>query len=824
MNALLRRIAGTVERRPGAALGLVVVLTLIFGVFATQQTTDTDMTAFAPESELATANERIAEEFGTSTAAIQVIVDAGEDGDVLSTDGLAVAAQIEQLAAETPEVAAILAPASPQAPSVVSYAMPFQAALAEQGVDPATVDEAALDQLAAGMLSDPQRGPQAGALLSQDADADAGVARAGLVVVRLSGDLDAPSQSEGEFAFRDALASADFGDVSVTPFSETLLADELLSDMETEMPILLGLAFLLIIGILLATYRRVSDVLLGLAGLVITIVWTYGIAVLLGPDYLGLTGPMSQISLMIPVLLIGLAIDYAIHLTARYREEQAKGQAPATAAAGAVFSVGGALVLATITTVIGFLTNVVSPLPPIRDFGIFVAGGVFAAFVVMLLLVPSARALLDRRRAGKGTHVAPASGTDTRVGRVMGRVAVLAEHHAKATLGVALLLTLVAGVAGSQVSTTFSQDDFIPADSEIGELIATMQDLFGGDLDETTHVLLDGDLTSPEVGNAMLEAQARMGDTDDVRGAAGNARVASPAAVLMGLATQPELAAPMGQLGLTADGFAPDADMAALYDLAREAAPEQLAGVLTADGTSAVLSISTAAGQDGAATLRDALRDDIAPLDAAGVQTTIVSEPLMLDESLEALTSSQTRGIMITLIAALVVLVGFFTFRGRRPLLGLVAMVPSIFVVAWVSGSMLVLGISFNVMTAMVASLAIGIGVPYGIHIANRFTEDLQTAGSIDEAVRETVTHTGGALVSSAATTAAGFGVLAFASLAPMQQFGIITALTIVYSLIAAVLVEPACLKLWAQYRARKDTPAVPPADDAVIRTSQPVA
>jgi uncharacterized protein len=116
---------------------------------------------------------------------------------------------------------------------------------------------------------------------------------------------------------------------------------------------------------------------------------------------------------------------------------------------------------------------------------------------------------------------------------------------------------------------------------------------------------------------------------------------------------------------------------------------------------------------------------------------------------------------------------------------------------------MWVLGMSFNVMTAMVASLAIGIGVPFGIHISHRFTEDLQRTGSVDDAVRETVTHTGGALLGSAATTAAGFGVLAFASLVPMQQFGIITALTITYSLIASVLIEPACLKLWADRRRR---------------------
>ena len=55
-----------------------------------------------------------------------------------------------------------------------------------------------------------------------------------------------------------------------------------------------------------------------------------------------------------------------------------------------------------------------------------------------------------------------------------------------------------------------------------------------------------------------------------------------------------------------------------------------------------------------------------------------------------------------------------------------------------------------------------------------------------------------------AATTAAGFGVLGFASLVPLQQFGLITALTIVYSFLAAVLVQPAVLKLWAEWRERR--------------------
>jgi uncharacterized protein len=805
LHAVLGRVAGAVARMPAVALLVLTVVTLVLGAFASQQEADTDMTAFAPESGLAEAHARIAEEFGDAGASIQVIVDAGPDGDVLSPEGLQAAQRITELTQGTSEVAPFLEQVAAGSPAVITYALPFVAVLAEQGFDPATVDEQTLDRLAAGMLADPGTALQAGALLSDDLDASTGVARAGLVLVPLDAGVTTSEQANAELALRDALADEDLAGFDVSPFGESIFADELLGEMEAEMPVLLGLAFLLIIGILFVTYRRVSDVLLGLAGLVVTILWTYGIAVLLGPSYLGITGVMSQISIMIPVLLVGLAIDFAIHLTSRYREDLAAGMAPSGAAREAVSSVGGALVLATITTMVGFLTNVVSPLPPMRDFGLFVAGGVLSAFIVMLLLVPAARSLLDRRRAAKGTLKLAPTGDQRGLGRAMAQAAVLAERHPIVTLAVAAVVTVTAGLAGTQVSTTFDQGDFIPEDSSIGQLLATMQELFGGDLDETTNVLLDGDLATPDAANAMLAAQQRMADTPHVRASAGQPQVESPASVLAMLAAEPELAEPLAGLGFTGEGFAPDADVAAMYDLARQTAPQLLAGVLTADDASARLSIQTTAGQDDAADLREGLLVDIAPLQEAGLETTIVSENLMFDEALDALTDSQTRGIVITLVVALLVLVSFYGLRERRPLLGVITMIPSALVVAWVAGSMWALGLSFNVMTAMVASLAIGIGVPYGIHITNRFTEDLTREPSVDEAIRHTVVHTGGALVGSATTTAAGFGVLAFASLAPMRQFGIITALTIVYSLIAAVLIEPACLKLWAQRRHRLD-------------------
>lgn len=808
MNALLRRAARVVEGRPGQALAVLAVLTLVLGVFASQQSTDTDLTAFAPESELNAAFERVQEDFGGGGdgggATVQVIVDAGEDGDVLSPAGVQAARRITEVVTGAEGVRAALAESTPQAPAVITYAAALEAAVQQQGGDLSQLPEEQVDALATQLLTGEQSA-QAGGLLSQDLDAENAEARAGLVIVRLGDDLPADELAAAELAIDDALQATAFEGVEVSAFGQHILGDRLTEDMNSELPLLLSLSLLLIVGILFLTYRKFSDVAIGFVGLIVTIVWTFGVAVILGPDYAGITGPFSQIATVVPVLLVGLGIDYAIHITSRYREEQSHGNPPARAAHVAVYSVGGALVLATITTLVGFLTNVASPLPPIRDFGIFVAGGVLSAFVVMLVLVPSARSLLDRRAAAKGTLKVREAGDSNGLTALMARLAVVSEKHTVTTLVVAGVVTLAAAGAGSQITTTFSQDDFIPQDSEIGQLLDDLVTLFGGDVDERTYVLVEGELADPAVGNAMLQAQSDMADTDGVRSAGGRAQVSSPAAVVAGLAQQPEVGQQLQQLGFTGDGFAPDADMAAIYDLARQAAGPAMDAVLTADGDAGVLSIATSAGQEDARDLRDQLHEDLTPLADTGLDTTVVSEPLMLEHTLDELTDSQTRSIAITLGVSLLVLLLFFGIREKRPLLGAVTMIPSVLVVTWVLGSMWLFGISFNVLTAMVASLAIGIGVPFGIHITHRFTEDRLRTDSIDEAIRLTVTHTGGALAGSAATTAAGFGVLGFSSLVPLQQFGLITALTIVYSLVAAVLIEPAVLKLWAQWRERRD-------------------
>jgi len=96
----------------------------------------------------------------------------------------------------------------------------------------------------------------------------------------------------------------------------------------------------------------------------------------------------------------------------------------------------------------------------------------------------------------------------------------------------------------------------------------------------------------------------------------------------------------------------------------------------------------------------------------------------------------------------------------------------------------------------VITSLAIGLGVDYSIHMGERFVAERDARESLDETLVATITGTGGALLGSAATTAAGFGVLALALAPPLQRFGLVTGLSIVFAFFACLTVLPCLLVL----------------------------
>ena len=91
-----------------------------------------------------------------------------------------------------------------------------------------------------------------------------------------------------------------------------------------------------------------------------------------------------------------------------------------------------------------------------------------------------------------------------------------------------------------------------------------------------------------------------------------------------------------------------------------------------------------------------------------------------------------------------------------------------------------------------------GLGIDYAIHIIERYREEL-THRSEQEALEMTSHQTGSALLISGLTTVGGFAVLLMSPMPLVRNFGLLTALTIVYAVLIALLALPSLL--WAGNR-----------------------
>jgi predicted RND superfamily exporter protein len=586
--------------------------------------------------------------------------------------------------------------------------------------------------------------------------------------------------------------------------------------------VLLTSLMLYVVAFLLWTFggarlrRTTSDTLLTFLTIGFAIQWMNGYG------YLRF-GDQSQMVQILPILLIGLGVDYSIHMSTRYRQELGGKVGVDKSIAIAIRTVGVALVLATVTTAVGFLTNVTNDIPALAEFGELAAVGIVVSFLLMMTFVPAVRQLLDRRAESHDRLDTEGlqAGEARLLSQLMGKMSWLPRKAATWTLVAALLITGLGAYGMSGISTEFSFLDFVPTTSPLRGTALTLSERF--DFPETTSVLVTGDVTTGAAWNGLLASNSAAAGVPSVQSVdttqgpfpTGNSLM-SVMLQLINPASETFDSDVLGAAltaGIDQSGAFPDsADITPVYDLAFEKYPEQLASVLAAtDGgyNAALFNFDTTAGETGASDLASGLNEAFAPAEAAGLSAVATSGAVISNLVVNTLRDSQVSSLVLTLGAALLLLVANFWFETRRPMLGVLTTLPVAMVVVWVFGLMAAFGIPFGPVTATISALGIGIGIPYMIHVTHRYLEERLEWTDENEAIEHTLTHTGGALAGSALTTMAGFGILMVSTTIPFRQFGFVLAYTILLALIAAVLVLPSMLVLWDRWHRRHGDAAV---------------
>jgi predicted RND superfamily exporter protein len=173
-------------------------------------------------------------------------------------------------------------------------------------------------------------------------------------------------------------------------------------------------------------------------------------------------------------------------------------------------------------------------------------------------------------------------------------------------------------------------------------------------------------------------------------------------------------------------------------------------------------------------------------------QIYITGDLVILQTVLEGLSESQLESTLISLVVSCAVLL----ILTRRVLPAIVVLFPVGLASLWVVGSMAALGLKWNVLTVMVTALTLGIGIDYSIHMWRRFEVELERKENHWEALRAALSTTGVALILSALTTAFGFLVLLYSPMPVIQDFGLITAVTVLFSLILALILLPVLVEM----------------------------
>lgn len=338
------------------------------------------------------------------------------------------------------------------------------------------------------------------------------------------------------------------GEVSVigAPVAEVLLGTSILEDLgipesllgstsrvSAGGPGLLPLVLLIVALVFAAGFRSVAGTVLPLVEVGACLVAVFGL--------MGFTGvPVYLTTPVLPVILTVIGVTDEIHIFARYARLRRRdpGRPPGEAVVRAMDEMARPVVKTSLTTAVGFLSFALSPIAPIRSFGLFAAFGIVFCMLWSLTAIPALLVILGPRVAGGGA-ADPLARLAVRAGRLGTR-----RPRAALLAGTALaLLFLPAGLARVRV-----QDSWIggfPPRSDFARDTAMFHERFLG-----THVLLArvSDTRSVFAGEGRLQGLRPMrivlpaDRVEDPHALVGGALVLRPA----GASGAPDSASPEG--------------------------------------------------------------------------------------------------------------------------------------------------------------------------------------------------------------------------------------------------------------------------------------
>ncbi len=602
----------------------------------------------------------------------------------------------------------------------------------------------------------------------------------------------------------------------------TMITADMIAFIQSDLVIFGSGILLFIICMLIIIFRQLRWVLLPLTTCCLSVVMMLG--------YLAwVDWRLTVISSNFVALLLIITLSMTVHLVVRYRELlREKPDAPQREVVWDMVRFMSKPCLYTIlTTMVAFISLVVSDIRPVIDFGWMMTMGLALAFTIVFIVMPASMMLMQRAK--------PDTGKDyTKM--MTRRLAWLTEHYGNTILFLYLVTALLSFYGITQLKVENRFIDYFDESTEIYQGMELIDKKLGG----TTplDIILD---VRPQSGETAAEQTAPVADedfddfaddpfaedefADDEFGdefddgfgdtfegdAFGESETSeAPTSYWFtqsGLQEISQLHNFVDELSVTGkvnslamtyelatqmnEGELNDFELVFLYQLLPDDIKAALIEpYLSLEANQARISVRVKES-DGSLrrgelieTIRNYAVDDMG---LAEEQINFTSMVVLYNNMLESLFRSQ----ILTLGAVFVGILLMFMTLFRSFYIAIIAIVPNILAAALVLGIMGLAGIPLDMMTITIAAIVIGIGVDHSIHYIHRFKREYAIDHDYLAAMYRSHGSIGKAMYYTTITIMVGFSILGFSNFTPSLYFGLLTSMAMFAALVGALLLLP---------------------------------
>jgi len=594
----------------------------------------------------------------------------------------------------------------------------------------------------------------------------------------------------------------------------TLLSVWLGKYMQGDLQNLIPFVTLVMLVVLILSFRRVIGVALPLITVSLGTLWAVGFSAFIGK-------PLTIVTATIPTLITAVGSAYTIHVIHTYFDFRRAGLSKREAIIDAMDKVGIAVWMAGLTTIGGFISLSTSMVLPIRDFGILAAFGAFSCLVVSVTFAPAMLVLLDRKKITTETGKEASSEDELArglLGKVLTALAGFITRRKTLVGGLALVLMVGCVMAARQVPITGELAMYFLKDSEIRQSDNFFKNTFGGA--SLFSITIDGQEADYWKDPKALEKIDKLLDHVNKRFSSdiGKTMSINDFVKKMWMVLHNDDPAyfriPDTRQGVADCLFMYSTESDSLSTLVDFDYRRIRMNFKMRHGDSATLHKIIMSVDKWMAAHYPELRGKPAPplsvvewillnLGIANPKPEVIGAHYHYggDSFMNYTVNRMTViGQMRSLSFSLIIVFVLTAFIFRSFVGGLLSVTPIIITVTCNFAIMGLFKIPLDLGTAIVANAAVGIGIDYAIHYINRYRLERNAGRGAAKAVKGAHLTSGKAIVFNAVAVAFGFFVLTLSNFNPIIRMGTLIGLTMLISSFMALTVLPVLL-IWLKPR-----------------------